>query len=311
MHKIKLDTIGTDPEFFIVHTDSGEPYSPIAFTTGTKNKPEELGNGYALMMDNLTLEGNVPPAKSKKEFIDNFNHLKKLIYRVIADFHCQIYSVGELEFADTLSNSKQGQEYGCSSVNYAWQDIFDIISGDILSIPKSSPNFRNSNIRTAGFHIHIGYTIKKGWFPKSAYDNIIAKLFDLFVTIPSNIIHTEPYRLSKFGYPGNYRNKDYGVECRTLSSYFTQEKYLPWVYEQVEKLFQYLNILDEEQLIALLLGQIFDGEVDNVTEYYQLVQNKLEKTLPGTKSLITASSDVSLINSKYEKINIIKPVTAN
>lgn len=311
MHKIQLETLGTDPEFFIVCNVTGEPYSPIAFTTGTKDKPEDLGHGYSIMMDNLTLEGNVPPAKSQKEFINNFNYLKKLIHRTISDFNCQIYHVGELAFDDALVASRQGQEYGCSSVHYAWQDVFDTFSGDILSIPKSSPNFKNSNIRTAGFHIHIGYSLKNPLFKKVVYDNIIAKLFDLFVTIPSNIIYSEPYRLSKFGYPGNYRTKDYGVECRTLSSYFTQEKYLPWVYNQVEKLFQYLNILDEEQLLALLYSQIFDGDAENVTEYYTIVRNELDKKLPGTDSLIAASSNISLINSKYEKINITKPVSIN
>ena len=74
---IKFKTIGSDPEFCIVKGRTNIPSFMI--TDGTKKNPEDFGGGYKILKDNLTVEGNIPPAFNKEEFIENMKTLKQII----------------------------------------------------------------------------------------------------------------------------------------------------------------------------------------------------------------------------------------
>jgi len=78
---IKFDTIGSDPEFLI---HNGEEFLPsFMFIKGTKKNPENKGNGFAILKDNLLIEGNIPPARERDEFIGYMTLLKELINDVL------------------------------------------------------------------------------------------------------------------------------------------------------------------------------------------------------------------------------------
>jgi len=251
MKNLKFITIGSDPEFFI-QDEVGTPISSIIIAEGTKKSPKYIGDGFYVLRDNLALEGNVPIATNREDFINNIKHLKNYFNLKLEEYGCRLLLVGEVEFEEYIAHSEEGLEFGCSNVVYAWQNRY-FSSENILDIAtKPSPQLIDSNIRTAGFHIHIGYTIKNPHFMKEMYDTLVARLFDLFIVLPSLQIKREEYRVLNYGLLGNYRSTSYGLECRALSAFFTDDKYLGWIYDQVVKLFEYINTLEIEDINRIL-----------------------------------------------------------
>ena len=245
--------MGSDPEFFIVSEDN-TPISAVLIAEGTKEEPKDIGDGFFVQRDNLALEGNIPPAKTKEEFISSMKHLKKYFNDKLDIFGARITNIGEAEFPEYIAMTPEGQEFGCSQIIYGWHNNYYDIPNILEINSADTPSLADSNVRTAGFHVHIGYEILENdhKFTKMMVDTIIAKLFDLFLILPSQCMIKEPYRNSTYGLLGNYRSKPYGIECRALSSYFTDDKFLGWVWESVEDIFTYFNTLTEDDIRALL-----------------------------------------------------------
>jgi len=301
MHKIKLSTVGADPEFFIINKATAEPYSPLLFTSGTKEHPQNLGFGFGVMSDNLTIEGNMPYVRTEEDFIKNVKHLKIQIQRLLDTYQCILLCEGELMFPPAMAETSQGQEFGCSSIYYAWDSFYDVFSNDCENFIRRSPKLDDSNLRTAGFHIHIGYKVSKPLFTKNTYDVIIARLFDFFVTLPAINMHYEPFRLANYGFPGNFRSKSYGVECRTLSSYFAQDEYLPWIYGQLVKMFEYLNTLTEEEIKALLGVMFLKHTCDNVEDFCITIYQTMLKKLPTIKEIVKDAVIINKTSKTHEQ----------
>ena len=151
----------------------------------------------------------------------------------------------------------EAQEFGCSSVVSSWDSCKDVINF------RPTPVLAKSSFRVSGFHIHIGYTQPvKGFGIKANTDILIGRLFDLFLTVPSHTIKSEPERLVTYGKYGMIRCKSYGVECRTLSTFFTQEQYLPWIWDQLMKIELFINSCTVEDL-------------SNIIQYAHLVQGPI------------------------------------
>ena len=71
----------------------------------------------------------------------------------------------------------------------------------------------------------------------------IVKAFDLFLGVPSILIEpTNERKSTGYGCAGNYRNKPYGLEFRTLSSYFmSSEELVNWVLNNANKAIDFVN----------------------------------------------------------------------
>ena len=103
MVKIKgLDfTVGADPEVFIMDRKSQSWVDPTNFTDGTKENPEKLDGGFALQVDGLALEINLPPARLKREFMSITRRGLELIQKRIGNSN-KIYT-GSAMFFSTRS----------------------------------------------------------------------------------------------------------------------------------------------------------------------------------------------------------------
>lgn len=118
--------LGSDPEAFIVNTRTGAVVSSKRFTDGTKDEPEQLGNGYALLNDNILIEGNVPPASSKQEFIENMTNLHTLMDTRAKERLCHLENRDCMIISPELLLTDEAQEFGCSSFKDAWNNLFEI-----------------------------------------------------------------------------------------------------------------------------------------------------------------------------------------
>lgn len=95
----------------------------------------------------------------------------------------------------------------------------------------------NTNLRTAGGHVHIGYANSD--FKTSIQ---IIRALDLFLTVPSLLLDPDDLRRKMYGKAGAFRIKDYGAELRTLSNFWiASQESVNWVFQQVNAAIEALN----------------------------------------------------------------------
>ena len=70
-------SLGADPELFLFNHDSNEVISAEGIIGGTKENPRRISKdeAYGLQEDNVMVEFNIPPAKTKDEFRDSINFI--------------------------------------------------------------------------------------------------------------------------------------------------------------------------------------------------------------------------------------------
>jgi hypothetical protein len=240
---MKFITIGSDPEFFVLDP-AGKPYPATNFAIGTKDNPSPIVNGFFEQRDNLSFEGNIPPAKTKEEFITSMLFLRNYFQSKVEKFGYSLSPNGVEYFQRRFLTLPEANEFGCSSVISSWD------SNILGRCERLTPVLGHLKFRVSGFHIHIGY--EEDINNKCISDILIGRLFDLFLTIPSHNIKPEPERIQTYGQYGMIRSKSYGVECRTLSTFFTQEVHLGWVWDQVMKIEQFINESSRKDLGCLV-----------------------------------------------------------
>ena len=261
---MKFITIGADPEFLVLDP-KGQPYPATLFAVGTKDSPSpitSLGRGFFEQRDNLAFEGNIPPVDNREDFILSMKALRQYFENKVGRVGYSLSPNGVEYFAKRYLVTPEGMEFGCSSVIDSWASRYiDTSNSEVVS--RATPVLEYKNFRVAGFHIHIGYDNPVPGFKKDIFDVLIGRLFDIFLTLPSNEIKFERERVSTYGRFGMIRSKSYGVECRSLSAYFTQEAYLGWIWDQLMKLESFINSCSIQQLIRFFsLNGIFGTSLD-------------------------------------------------
>lgn len=81
-------TIGSDPECFIINTLTGDVVSSIGMIPGEKGNPfvdPIFPKGFGLETDNVLAEFNIPPCKTKEQFIYSINYMKDYIRAFVKD----------------------------------------------------------------------------------------------------------------------------------------------------------------------------------------------------------------------------------
>jgi len=235
--------LGSDPEAFIVNTRTGQVVSSKRFTDGTKDKPEELVGGYALLNDNILIEGNVPPASTREEFIANMTQLHTFMSERAEKRLAHLENHDCREINAELMMTDEAKEFGCSSFRDAWNGLIEIETPQL-----------NNNSRPAGCHIHIGIEDLTDYERQA-----IVRAFDIFVTLPSIAITGQSYRTANlYGLLGACRLKIYGVEARSLGGHFFQPKYFGWIYDltflAVDYAFKNTERINDFPNITTLIG---------------------------------------------------------
>jgi hypothetical protein len=248
-------TIGSDPEFFIVDR-TGNAFPSTDIFSGTKDSPVSKGDGYAVLKDNVLVEGNIPPAKNEEEFVSFMKNLKEMINEVLEPVGLILHAEDSMEYKPRYLRSDEANLFGCSSYRNAWE---------IGSF--QADNMSRFNKRVAGFHIHIGYTLLNDSISKKEMDKFIARAFDYFVVFPARQHHNDPFREKYYGGYGNYRNTPYGNECRALGGFFTDDEYLPWVYRQTIKAVTFCS--DPENVEKLMSVDVLStGDLELANKFY-------------------------------------------
>lgn len=138
------------------------------------------------------------------------------------------------------------------------------------------------------FHIHLGY--------KTNVEDIMLKFeivraMDLFLTVPSMIIDPDTERRILYGKAGEMRMTNYGLEVRTLSSYFNNNSDLrKWCFNQTMLAIDYVNnnpIIESNSELGQKIQNCINNDDKNLA--YELIDSFKIK-LPNTHTEYVAVS---------------------
>lgn len=224
-------TIGADPELFLINSKTGEVVSSIGIIPGAKGNPyrsKDMPEGYGLEIDNILAEFNIPPVTTAEEFIKAVTYMKNYIKKFIKAKNpdLDILCKASMVVNEDQLQSPEAKLFGCSVDYNAYTEE-----------PNPKPEGERTNLRSAGFHIHIGY------------DNCnvdtsltLIKYLDMYLGVPSVLKDNDTKRRSLYGKAGCFRLTPYGLEYRVLSSHFLSNKItLNWVWNGISRAIEAYN----------------------------------------------------------------------
>lgn len=216
-------TFGSDIEAFLYDSNLNKLVSAVGIVPGTKEEPIALSEeGYAIERDNVSLEYLIKPCSTIKELFINVDVGAQLCKKVIPTNFMLDFRASHL-FPEEELNCQEAQEFGCDPDINAW-----------TKKENPRPKANKTNLRTNGFHIHIGYE-----FPSTSTNYELVKALDLFLGLPSIEADKDAVRRELYGKAGSCRHKPYGVEYRVLSSYMTEYRNI--VEEGIQNAIDFIN----------------------------------------------------------------------
>lgn len=230
--------IGADPETFV--GSGNRILSAIGHVGGTKEEPRKVNLG-ALQEDNVLFEFNIEPAQTLKQFKDNI--------RAVLSQGSDVLGLSGLSVIPSVSShifeESELRSFGESAFVFGCDPDFNAWTGEVNAKPQAS----NPGLRTAGGHIHIGYSHLEQ--PSMGLNYEIIQMCDYLLGLPSVLMDTDDRRRELYGKAGALRHKMYGTEYRTLSNFWIfSDSLMEWAYEsavtayeQRGKLAEYLSLV--------------------------------------------------------------------
>lgn len=213
-------TFGSDPEFSLELNGKNITAIPWLQDKSDKQHIEE----YAFYYDNVLAECNVKPAKSKEEAVGNIRIALSILKNIVNPLKIRCEATIYYDY-DQLQHPKAMEiacdpEHCCYNLEECRPDIAE---------------FKKSNFRTAGGHIHIGHE-----FPQTSLMECyrLTRMMDLFVGIPSLFIDKDPTSQNRkkfYGHAGRFRRPEHGLEYRSLSNFWlASPKLVELIYDLTE-----------------------------------------------------------------------------
>lgn len=226
--KYKNIRFGADPELFLLDK-TGELRSAIGLIGGSKEHPrklDELGN--AVQEDNVAVEFNIAPARTKQEFVGNISHVMGYLSKYVGDLNLTLAVIPAAIFPTKELEHPKAQQFGCDPDYNVW-------TRDINEAPMLPPG--QENLRSAGGHLHVSWDE-----PNQDTTEELIKALDVFCGATSIVYDSDHLRRKLYGKAGAFRFKKYGAEYRTLSNFWIKSPDLAgWVYDQAYSALDFLN----------------------------------------------------------------------
>lgn len=262
--RINNVTIGADPELFIINEKTKKVVSSVGKIPGEKGNPyvaEDMPSGFGLETDNILAEFNIPPAKSCEAFVNNIEYMKQYIDKFVKNIN-QDYGIlcaASKTVDKNQLQSPQAQLFGC-----------DVDYNAYTEAPNPKPEGTKTNLRSAGFHIHIGYSN-----PNIDTSILLVKYLDMYLGVPSVIYDKDKRRRSLYGKAGCFRLTSYGVEYRVLSSAMMKDvNTLQFVWAQLQKAIAACNVGARLGNVSDTVQAINESNTDlakKIIEFYNIM----------------------------------------
>lgn len=237
--------IGCDPEMFV--ESRGLVSHAIGAIGGDKNIPFSVPKG-GLQEDNVLAEFAMEPADTEEAFLENVSTVMQAMRERLAMSSLKVVKgVSSYTFKDMSSFPEKAFEFGCTP-------DFDAYTEEV----NPTPTAVHKGLRTAGGHIHIGFPN-----PTDESRRRVALMCDYTLGLNSVIEDTTKgsrQRKELYGKASCVRWKEYGVEYRTLSSYwlwkpeytkavFSRAK---WAAENHHLLEQMQSVIPQEEVRSII-----------------------------------------------------------
>lgn len=241
-------TIGSDPELFIINEKTGKVVSSIGLIPGEKGEPwvgDDMPNGFGLETDNIVAEFNIPPASDGHSFINNIEYMKQYIDKFVKNINPDlgILCAASKTVDKSELQSPQAKMFGC-----------DVDFNVYTQKPNPKPKGTLTNLRSCGFHIHVGY--KDNNIDSSL---LLVKYMDAYLGLTSLLKDSDKKRRSLYGKAGCFRLTPYGLEYRVLSSAMMKDtETLQFVWDQLCKTIAAYNVgknLPPEELVISAINE--------------------------------------------------------
>lgn len=212
-------SFGSDPEFILID-EKGNLKSAINVLKNKTNKIESKGNFF--FYDNVLAECTIKPGFSKKEVIKNIKESLEECARLVRPL--KISTVSSACFPQSELNHTDARKSGC-------EPEFCAYKLKKASSKKINKIFKESNLRSAGGHVHLGTDLGK------SHETcvMLVRMLDLFLGVPTLALDPGFQRRKLYGQAGRYRQPKYGVEYRTLSNFWlSSPKLVEIIYDLCE-----------------------------------------------------------------------------
>lgn len=199
-------TFGSDPEFFVVR--DGRPVSAIGIVEGDIEHRINI-KGHEFYYDNVLAECAIKPGSTKSEVLQNFAECIKIYSEMV--WPHKLETRASHEFTDTELAHDGARKVGCSP---------DMCAYEVAQKVPPIYEIENGNLRSSGGHVHVGADVLISNGPEPAF---CVFMWDLLLGVTSLHLDKDPsakVRRTLYGQPGRYRTKPYGLEYRTLSSFW-------------------------------------------------------------------------------------------
>ena len=237
--------VGCDPELFLKDAN-GNWKASCGLFGGSKENPLPFGQtkGFALQEDNVALEFNIPPAWNAHMFDTSLEYaLSHLNERANALGLGLSISASAIFPEEELAHPK-AQVFGCDPDYNAWTEE-----------QNPRPDAGNPLLRSCGGHVHVG--VKKYSYVQKIE---LIRLLDVLLGVPSIFLDKDSERRKLYGKAGAYRNKEYGVEYRSLSNFWVAKSDLrKWVFTEVQKA---ARMIDEGYTVPVEEGEAIRQAID-------------------------------------------------
>lgn len=226
--------LGADPEFFLVN-DKYEIINAISILPHSKKNPLKIKQ-FKFFYDNILAEFNFQPAKTSEEFVNKISDALNIFCEKVTPYKISLQAYAEID--TQKMTGRNIFQVGCEADLNAYTFSYN-------KLPMNA--FKKYGQRSCGGHLHIG------GYPDEIVHNPFLKpiyvyMLDLFVALPCVILAhgADEYKRRKiYGQAGCYRAKQYGIEYRTLSSFWLRS---PQTCSLIFKMVEFVNNFMEESL---------------------------------------------------------------
>ena len=264
--------IGCDPEVFIRDTATNKYVCAHGYVPGTKDKPAPLPDGM-IQVDGFAVEFGIKPALTEKGFVNRIDrclgHALQYVRQHKPTFNLAIDSIADFDPADFEAAPKEAKVLGCEPDYNAY-----------TMQPNPRPNANGITFRTAGGHVHVGWTKNAPVDHPDHFEAcaMMAKQLDVWLGLPSLFWDNDTKRRTLYGAPGAFRPKPYGMEYRSLSNkWLRHPKLIAFVYRQTYKAYERL-VDGKPDYLDINVAEVFSStNPRNRAKYYC---DKLNMELP-------------------------------
>lgn len=248
--------VGHDAEFFLCNRD-GKFISSIGIVPGTKESPFKTPHGW-VQQDNVAGEINIPVSRSVKDFIEFTSGALNDLRTIIKPLNLEVAIIPSAEYDEDQLEHPDAKEAGCSTDMNAYT-------------LKDNPtvNLSDTNLRSAGGHIHLSWdNVERSYFDRTN----VATNGDFFITLPSLLIDKDIRRRSLYGKAGAHRRKEYGVELRSPSNFWAQNrKLMEWVYWQAIASVAYMDRAETFPNVQEVIDNNNVEEAERIVKEYKII----------------------------------------